>query len=259
MYMLKEHFVWVPAVYACRLSAAQQLLQPGVAYLEALQQQLQSGAPWAALANASDNQVCHYLTRVRAVLEGRLLQQQRQQNERLQQQQLEHALEACAIAGSSSSENIARSLQSLHVQDMQAGVAGQETTSSRGSTVRGAAGAIWAIAGDPALQLLLGQIWPQLHSIVTQHGAGGRFLHHYGKCCSRLLKIHPGLLVPQLQQFLQIAVMGIVRPGGCTLAEPFATAIELCCMQGSGVLLESGPHIMQVSYMYLRGRFNAPV
>jgi hypothetical protein len=128
---------------------------------------------------------------------------------------------------------------------------GQDSIAGNGSrnpAAARAAAAAAAAAGDPAVQLLLSQMWPLLHCIITQHSAAGRLLYHYGKCCSQLLKVQPGLLLPQLQQVLQVVVAGAARSGGSSLlAEPFAAAIEVCCRQGSGVLLDSGLHIMQVS------------
>jgi hypothetical protein len=138
---------------------------------------------------------------------------------------------------------------SLTRRQQRQGQEGQDSILSNGAR---AAAAAAAAAGDPAVQLLLSRMWPLLHCIIAQHGAAGRLLYHYGKCCSQLLKVQPGLLLPQLQQVLQVVVAGAARPGGCTLlAEPFAAAIEVCCRQGSGVLLDSGLHIMQVSTVCL--------
>lgn len=104
---------------------------------------------------------------------------------------------------------------------------------------------------NPAVQLLLTHIMPQLHTLVVQHAAGGKFLQHYAKCCSKLLKLQPTLLLKpqqQLQQFLEVAVAGLARLGGCTLAEPLLLAVELCCQQpGSDLLLESAPCVTQAS------------
>lgn len=103
---------------------------------------------------------------------------------------------------------------------------------------------------DPSVQMVLTQLWPLLHALAVQHGGSGRFLQHYAKCCSKLLKIQPELLLKpqqQLQQFLEVAVAGLVRPHGCGLAEPLLMAVELCCQQqGSGLLLEAAPCITQV-------------
>jgi hypothetical protein len=105
---------------------------------------------------------------------------------------------------------------------------------------------------DPAVQLVVSQLWSQLHVLVVQHGAAGKCLQHYAKCCSKLLKLRPQLLLKQQQQlvqFLEVAVLGLVRPGGCGLGEPLLTAVELCCQQqGPELLLEAGPCINQVSF-----------
>jgi hypothetical protein len=256
------------------MAAAEQLLQPGISYLQQLLQQLQSGTAWAALESTADPLVCHHLMRVRAVLEGRLLLQQKQQR---QQQQgkascaagsgdLSHSAAACICseaeadalaeqlaAGAAMDEDVQDDSDSspgllVRRQQQRLDQEGQDSLGNSSRSAVGARAAAAATVGDPAVQLLLSQMWPLLHSIITQHGAAGRLLYHYGKCCSQLLKVQPGLLLPQLQQVLQVVVAGAARPGGCSLlAEPFAAAIEVCCRQGSGVLLDSGLHIMQVS------------
>jgi hypothetical protein len=274
---------------SCRSSAAEQLLQPGVAYLQELLQQLQSGISWAAIEGAADALVCHHLMRVRAVLEGRLLlhQNQQRQLQRMQQQQQQQQQQgrgACA-AGLEHGSGVSSAAAACHCAEadaladqLAAGAAMDEDAQDDSDSSPGpliprrqqrqgheshdsiagngsrnlagarAAAAAAAAAGDPAVQLLLTQMWPLLHCIITQHGAAGLLLYHYGKCCSQLLKVQPGLLLPQLQQVLQVVVAGAARPGGSSLlAEPFAAAIEVCCRQGSGVLLDSGLHIMQVS------------
>ncbi|KAF6260657.1 hypothetical protein COO60DRAFT_876514 [Scenedesmus sp. NREL 46B-D3] len=222
--------------------------------------------------------------RVRAVLEGRLLLQQKQQRTQQQQQQQRgkhrcaaagsgdgnvpgviHAAAACGCAeadvdaragqlaaGAAMDEDVQDDSDSSpgppaawHQQRLDRGA--QDSLGNGGcNAAAAAAAASAAAASDPAVQLLLSRMWPLLHDIITQHGAAGRLLYHYGKCCSQLLKVQPGLLLPQLQQVLQVVVAGAARPGGCSLlAEPFAAAIEVCCRQGSGVLLDSGSHIVQ--------------
>jgi hypothetical protein len=108
--------------------------------------------------------------------------------------------------------------------------------------------------GDPAVQLAASRLWTQLHALVVQHSAAGKFLQHYAKCCSKLLKLRPELLLRQQQlvQFAEVSVLGLVRPGGVGLGEPLLGAVELCCQQqGSALLLEAAPCINQVSSPHL--------
>jgi hypothetical protein len=106
------------------------------------------------------------------------------------------------------------------------------------------------LESDPAVQLVVSRLWTQLHALVVQHSATGKFLQHYAKCCSKLLKLRPELLLRQQQlgQFVEVCVLGL-RPGGHPgLSEPLLGAVELCCQQqGSALLLEAAPCINQVS------------
>lgn len=232
-----------PCVFhcTCRAASCQQLVQPAIDHVGTLLQQLQ-GSQWPAAAiggKATDVQLCQHMVGVRVVLEAawqRLLHQQG------------------ARGGSSSG----------------AAAAATDFLADLGSTTAGAAfemeeDVLLAAAAqphaaqdqhleddfDPAVQLVVSQLWSQLHVLVVQHGAAGKCLQHYAKCCSKLLKLRPQLLLKQQQlvQFLEVAVLGLVRPGGCGLGEPLLTAVELCCQQqGPELLLGAGPCMNQVSF-----------
>lgn len=193
---------------------------------------------WCTLAPTADGQLCRHLARAQTLLEGHLLQQQEHCRHHKQQQDKHYI-------GPGGNGSCHLDDESYMVVEDEAHSFGNTEGQQQETTICGQAAA--TAAHDPAFQLLSNQLWPRLHSLITVHNACGRFLHHYGKCCCRMLKIHPCLLMPRLQQFLQVTVLGIARPGGCTLGESWSAVIEVGCRQGSGILLESGPQIMQVS------------
>lgn len=227
--------------------AAQELVQPGITYINGLLQQLQSGITWCALAAAADAQLCRHLAHAQAVLEGCLMQQQQDKQRLHQPQQQQQDKDAADTGGSSSCEDD----DALMMEEVETPVydSAQGLQQHATSCVKAAEA---AAEQNPAVQLLLGQLWPQLHCLVKAHSACGSFLHHYSKCCCRLLKIRPCLLMPQFQQYLQVAVVGMARPGGCSLAESLRTAVALCCKQESVMLREIGPLIMQVGSSHER-------
>eukprot|EP00775_Hariotina_reticulata_P011810 gene11810-11954_t len=259
-----------------RWLAAQQVLQPSVDFMQQVLQQLKGGTAWGQLPASAEITLCHQLARVKAVLDGRLLLQQHLRS------QLSDALDqpggpprhtcwkseeqTAGADADADADALAEQLAAVAAmdEDQAAGSRLQETSrctwerdevDGRVSTAAwGSAGVVGnlsslsqaaAVAGDPAMQLLLDQLWPQLHVSVLQYNASGRFLSQYGKCCSRLLRIHPGLLLSQLQPFLQVAVVGISRNATSTLAETFGQVVVLCSRPGSELLLENSALIIQ--------------
>lgn len=238
------------------------------------------------MAPEADSHLCHVLARTRALLESHLLQQQYHKEQQRQKQQDRETELGAGTGGSSSCEDTgSRMVCSLaadgtstaavmhNVQQWTAAAADAcEDTAMLDDTIDGGKDyptQQWppmtsqrsmqpqqarvsktteaaTAAQDPGVELLVHQLLPKLHTIIISHGAGGKFLHHYGKCCSKLLKVQPGLLLPSVQQLMQTVVLGITRPGGCTVAEPLGVAIDLFCRHGSGVLLETAPLMLQV-------------
>jgi hypothetical protein len=211
------------------------LVQPVVQHLHLLLQQLSAGQQWAVMGRPADAQLSQHMVRVRVVLEAAW-----------QHHEHQHRAHAGLHDGQHGKE-----LE--EDEDAYAGVdmdgaswsAGAESAQHSGQQGPGV-----DPAEDPAVQLVLTRLWGQLHALVAQHAAAGKFLQHYAKCCSKLLKLRPELLLrpqQQLLQFLEVSVLGLVRPGGCCLAEPLLSVVELCCQQqGAALLLESVPCINQV-------------
>lgn len=239
-----------PCVFycTCRAASCQQLVQPAIDHVGTLLQQLQ-GSQWPAAASgskAADVQLCQHMVGVRVVLEAAWQRRLHQQSAR---------------GGSSSGGSAAAAVAAAAATDFLADL---------GSTTAGAVfemeeDVLLTAAAEPhaaqdqhvqddfdaAVQLVVSQLLSQLHVLVVQHGAAGKCLQHYAKCCSKLLKLRPQLLLKQQQlvQFLEAAVLGLVRPGGCGLGEPLLMAVELCCQQqGPELLLGAGPCINQVSF-----------
>lgn len=249
------------------------MLQPSINFMQQVLQQLKDGAAWGQLPASAESTLCHQLARVKAVLDGRLLLQQHQLSDALDQPggspiRTSWKSEDQAAGADADADALAEQLAAVAAmdEDQTAGSRLQETsrfTRGRDEDDRRVSTGAWgsagmgvnppssshaaAVAGDPTMQLLLDQLWPQLHVSVLQYNASGRFLSQYGKCCSRLLRIHPGLLLSQLQPFLQVAVVGISRNATSSLADTFGQVVVLCSRPGSEVLLENSALIIQVS------------
>lgn len=217
---------------ACRTRSCQQLVQPVVAHMGALLQQLQGGQQWSAMGKSADAQLCQHMVGVRVVLEAAW--------QRAHAGGANHAavsgLAPAAVAAFEMEEDVLTAFGGK--TDAWLPLDSQPQDSARGD-----------LDSDPAVQLVVSRLWTQLHALVVQHSAAGKFLQHYAKCCSKLLKLRPELLLRQQQlvQFVEVSVLGLVRPGGCGLGEPLLGAVELCCQQqGSALLLEAAPCINQV-------------
>jgi hypothetical protein len=212
------------------------LVQPVVQHLDVLLQQLQAGQQWAVMGRSADAQLSQHMVRVRVVLEAAW-----------QHQEHQHRAHAGPYEGQHDRELTDDDVAQAGVDMDDAGWLDHAGGDQHSTQQRSGIDPV----EDPAVQLVLTQLWAQLHALVVQHAAAGKFLQHYAKCCSKLLKLRPELLLrpqQQLLQFLEVSVLGLVRPGGSCLAEPLLSAVELCCQQqGATLLLETVPCINQVS------------
>lgn len=217
-------------------------MQPVIQHLDLLLQQLQAGQQWAVVGRSADAQLSQHMVRVRVVLEAAWQHQEHQHRALTGPHDGQHAREledgGAAYSGA----------------DMDDAGWSEHADSAQHSTQQGSG--VDSVEG-PAVQLVLTRLWGQLHALVVQHAAAGKFLQHYAKCCSKLLKLRPELLLrpqQQLLQFLEVSVLGLVRPGGGCLSEPLLSAVELCCQQqGAALLLETVPLINQVGQTRLLG------
>jgi hypothetical protein len=148
-----------------RCQVAQQLLAPCYTLLHSLQQQVNAGARWDAFGPAAEGQLVHLLTRARVLLEYSL-------------QQLHHG-QGTAVG---------RPLCRRRSVDIDPGImesflgsgvmgdsppSGDHITAAAGASQRQAAAA--AVLQEPALQLLLVELWPLVHMLCSA-GASGRLL-----------------------------------------------------------------------------------
>jgi len=263
------------------------VLQPSVEFMQQVLQQLRAGTAWSQLPVDAEVTICHQLARVKAVLDGRLLLQQHLSHQPPggndhpgdSSRHTWRFTRGNAADVDVDADALAEQLAAVAAmdEDQTAGGRVQTTTGaatrpdqtrllgggeevddsvSRGLHEAGGdlvhqphASQAEAVAfhPDPVLKVLLDQLWPKVHVMVLQYNARGRFLTQYGKCCSRLLRIQPSLLLSQLQQFLQVAVVGISRSATCSLAEAFGQVVVLCSRSGSELLLENSALIIQAS------------
>lgn len=228
-------------------------MQPVVVHLDCLLQQLQAGQQWSAMGNAADVLLCQHMVGVRVVLEAA-----RQRQEHMHQHAAAGDLRGSGSGGTAEITASAPASAVTYGMEEDSGDMLEDAawvTQQLDCTVlaphdSGNSISIQAeLAKDPAVQLIVTRLWEQLHALVVQHGAAGKFLQHYAKGCSKLLKLQPELLLrpqQQLLQFVEVCVLGLVRPGGCALAEPLLASVELLCCQGSDLLLEAAPVMNQV-------------
>lgn len=247
-----------------RAASCRQLVQPVVDHLDALLQQLQSGVgqQQESIAKPADMLLCQYMVRVRVVLEA-AWQRHEQQRRACPFQQHDHGGEHVAAAAATPAASVAASQSASGMdEDTEGGESGfdfipqQHQGSDLGVSFQGFGqppqpqNPDHVADSDPAVQLVCSRMLDQLHTLVVQHAASGKFLQHHAKCLAKLLKLQPELLLKQqerLVQFVEVCVLGLVRPGGCGLAEPLYAAVELCChQQRAALLLEAAPCLNQV-------------
>lgn len=222
--------------------------------MDCLLQQLIAGQQWSAMGKAADVLLCQHLVGVRVVLEA-ARQRQEHMHQHLAAGSTGGASDDTPGAAASTPVSAPASGMEEDSGDLAEDAAWAQQSGGAALTAHDCSSNSTQgdLASDPAVQLVVTHLWSQLHALVVQHAAAGKFLQHYAKGCSKLLKLRPELLLrpqQQLLQFVEVCVLGLVRSGGCpVLAEPLLAAVELLSFQGSDLLLlEAAPVINQVRW-----------